>query len=229
MTEETYNYTFYMIHRKGRNIIDIYDEEDGEHYIGSTRNFKNRCEGHISSCNNINIKDYTQPVYQHLRLNGGFDEWVISVIEKHKYITKKEALIHERWLQELYGSNLNRWRPIVSKEETEEKQKIWRKNNRDKDNAKSKRYYARNVEHCREISRKSHHKNRDKRLEYSRQYYINTKDKIDERRARTRDRINECQRIRRANQTREQLDKNNKYAKERREKKKLEKEQEQKI
>jgi hypothetical protein len=42
LEESLYNYTFYMIHRKGLNIIDIYDEENGEHYIGSTRNFKNR-------------------------------------------------------------------------------------------------------------------------------------------------------------------------------------------
>lgn len=196
--DELYNYTFYMIHRKGLTTIDIYDEENGEHYIGSTRHFKSRCSKHMDCCNNINNKDYNTPVYQHLRLNGGFAEWIISVIETHDNITKKNALIHERWLQELYSSQLNKWRPLVTQEEKKEKQKIWRKNNRDKNNAKAKRYYERNTDRCKEIARKSHHKNRDKRLEYSRQYWINKKDEIDERKSRNRDRINECQRIRRA-------------------------------
>jgi len=227
---QKYNYTFYMIHRKGRSIIDIYDEEDGEHYIGSTRHFKNRCGGHKGTCNNPNSKDYNIPVYQHIRLNGGFDEWEFSVIEKHDNLTKKDAFIHESWLQELYGSKLNSYRAIATQEETEETRKIWRKNNRDAENSKSKSYYARNAEKCREISRKCHHNNRDKRLEYSRQYWINKKDKINERRAQNQDKINELQRIRRSTQTREQLDKTNKYQNERRyAKKKLEKEQEQNV
>ena len=112
MTNQTCCYTFYMIHRKSRNIIDIYDEEDGEHYIGSTVNFRTRCTEHRSRCTNENDIRYDYKIYKHIRKNGGFNDWDITVLETHDNLTKKDARVHERWLIELYKSELNCLLPI---------------------------------------------------------------------------------------------------------------------
>ena len=53
-------------------IYQIYckDPKITETYIGSTKNLENRKRNHKSSCNNEKCKDFFQPVYQFIRING---------------------------------------------------------------------------------------------------------------------------------------------------------------
>jgi hypothetical protein len=179
MTEETYNYTFYMIHRKGRNIIDIYDEEDGEHYIGSTKyELKRRVSKHTTSYNSITHRSYNYPVYSHIRLTGGFEEWEFSVIEKHKYITKKDALIHERWLIELYGSQLNSQPPIKTQTEQKLTKQIWVDKNREQINTNHREYVNKNKDRIKETHKKHRDSNREKLRERNAKYRLENKEKI---------------------------------------------------
>lgn len=160
---QRYNYTFYMIHRKGRNIIDIYDEEDGEHYIGSTRNFKNRIRCHQEHCNNPKIRHYNSRKYKHIRLNwGGFEECEFSTIETHNNLTKKEAFIHERWLIELYGSQLNSQNPIRTKEDDDLDDKLYREKNKDILNEKHRIWYSKNKEKSAERGKEYRNNNKEK-------------------------------------------------------------------
>lgn len=103
---DTYEYAFYLIHPANTDKIQVYDETIRECYIGSTRCPNKRFRCHRSMCNNPDRFGYNLKVYQHIRANGGFDEWQISILETHT-ITTSEAKIHERWLIELYESALN--------------------------------------------------------------------------------------------------------------------------
>jgi hypothetical protein len=176
MTEETYNYTFYMIHRKGRNIIDIYDEEDGEHYIGSTRHFKTRIYEHLCSEQNVNGKNYNLKVYNHIRSTGGFDEWIISTIETHDNITKKEAHIHERWLIELYGSQLNTYKPARTKEDDALHSHQYYINNKEKLSKKNKQYQKENYDRLYALAKIRVANDRDRINATNRRYQHRTMD-----------------------------------------------------
>ena len=39
---------------------------------------------HISSCNNINSKEYNKKLYQVIRAYGGFENWTVEVVEEYK-------------------------------------------------------------------------------------------------------------------------------------------------
>lgn len=106
MSEVVEEYTFYLIHPANTDKIQVYDETIRECYIGSTKNPGDRFRKHRSACTNPASDKYNLKVYQHIRANGGFEAWQISVLETHT-ITKSEAKIHERWLIELYESALN--------------------------------------------------------------------------------------------------------------------------
>jgi hypothetical protein len=112
-------------------------------YIGHTTNFRNRKYKHKSSCNNSNDKHYNEPMYNYLRNNGGWDEWVMIEIEKYPCEDIREAEKKERYWIEHYKSNLNkkipgrtqqeysiiRWQEIKDKPETKKYHQQWWNNN----------------------------------------------------------------------------------------------------
>jgi hypothetical protein len=53
-----------------------------EVYVGSSTSLRNRRSGHKSGCNNVNDKRYNFRVYQHIRANGGWDNWQLLPIER---------------------------------------------------------------------------------------------------------------------------------------------------
>lgn len=176
--DELYNYTFYMIHRKGLSTIDIYDEENGEHYIGSTKyDLKRRVSKHMTSYNSITHRSYNYPVYSHIRLTGGFEEWEFSVIETHNNLTKTDALIHERWLQELYGSQLNSQTPIKNSTEKKLTKQIWADKNREQINTNHREYVNKNKDRIKETHKKHRDSNREKLRERSVKYRLENKEK----------------------------------------------------
>lgn len=144
---ETFEFTFYMIHHKNTDKVQIYDETIREHYIGSTRNPDKRFGEHKHNCNKPDRDRYNLKVYQHIRDNGGFGEWQISILETHT-VTKKDASIHERWLIELYESNLNTQVPSRTakeyyssrRDEIIEQQRAYRTSNRDHINEQQRDY-----------------------------------------------------------------------------------------
>jgi hypothetical protein len=168
-----------MIHRKGRSIIDIYDEEDGEHYIGSTRHFEKRIYDHLWSEQNVNCENYNVKVYNHIRNSGGVDEWVFSTIETHDNITKKEAHIHERWLIELYGSQLNTVkRPYMSYAEHLERNKQYQKDNYDRLYALAKIRVANDRDRINATSRRYQHRTMDYQVARQREYRKLNREKV---------------------------------------------------
>ena len=59
------NTHFYKIVCKDTNMTDC--------YVGHTTDFTKRKYKHKGLCNNTNIRNYTIPLYQFIRANGGFN------------------------------------------------------------------------------------------------------------------------------------------------------------
>jgi len=110
---DTYTYTFYMLHPKDIEPVQIYEKNIRDCYIGSTRRPAHRFTNHKYNCNNPDSNRYNLPVYRHIRESGGYDNWKFSLLETHN-MTILDAKTHERSLIELYAARLNKQRPIIS-------------------------------------------------------------------------------------------------------------------
>ena len=152
-----------MIHRISRNIVDIYDEEDGDHYIGSSRNFTTRCRDHKNK--------KKQPVHIYINNNGGWNDWCITIIESHDNLTPKTAHTHERWLIELYGSKLNTRRPIQTKDELIQQHKQYRVDTREQ----QKQYRIDHTEQRKQYMKQYCIDHTEQKKQYDKQRRINHK------------------------------------------------------
>ena len=124
------------------------DYDDNNIYVGSTSNFKNRKYQHNKACNNEKSIGYNLPVYQYIRNNGGWDEWVMIPIEQYICNNKDELVIRERYYIDLLRPTLN----IVKPGRT------------------MKEYYEDNKEKIAEINKKYRETNKEKIAEYSKEY-----------------------------------------------------------
>lgn len=96
MAEEKKLYTFYKIVCKDENIKDC--------YVGKTINLKERKRCHKKKCNNENYNDYNLKVYQFIRENGGFDNYIFVELEKDYYCEKDSGFRERFWIDELKSS-----------------------------------------------------------------------------------------------------------------------------
>ena len=71
-----------------------------ELYIGSTTDFRKRKKQHKQSCNNANIKHHNCKIYQIIRLNGGWENWSMILIESYPCNNGLEARRRERYWYE---------------------------------------------------------------------------------------------------------------------------------
>ena len=94
------------------------DDVDNENiYIGSTCNFVNRRYQHKHSCVKENDRHHKEPMYQYIRDNGGWNEWIMVEIEKYPCTDKREAETRERYWIEHYKSTLNKNIPTRTEKE----------------------------------------------------------------------------------------------------------------
>jgi len=139
----------YKLCCKDANITDI--------YVGSTLNHYRRKSQHKSACNNPTNKDYSYPLYQYIRANGGFDNWDLIILEEYAAENKNDLLWKEREWVELLKPSLNGWKPIITQEEKKERDKEYyqtnknrylqyRKTNKEKLLKQNKEYYESNKE-----------------------------------------------------------------------------------
>ena len=101
--------------------IKCKDETRTDLYVGHTFNLYMRTAQHKSNCNNIKSKLYNIKLYQVIRANGGFDNWMAEVIEKYiECNSLEDARKRERYYIEQLNVNLNCNNPFRA---TDEKQK----------------------------------------------------------------------------------------------------------
>jgi RNA polymerase-binding transcription factor DksA len=180
------------------------DYDDTNIYVGSTSNFKHRKNQHKTSCNNEKNKKYNTPIYQYIRDNGGWDNWVMIPIEQYSCNSKKELEIQERHHIDLLRPKLNIIKPgrtkkeyyedhkevlnekfkeyyEVNKKKILEQKKEHYENNKDKINKKTKEYYQNNKEKLNEKTKEYYQNNKEKLNKYTKQWYEDNKEKLKEK------------------------------------------------
>ena len=164
-----------------------------EEYVGSTKNFRHRKWQHKSNCNNEKGSRYNLYVYQFIRANGGFNNWIMIQLEVVNYETKRDLEAHERRWIELVKPKLNKNIPTRTKQEWYEdnneynkqyyndnkeilleKAKEYRKNNKELIN----QYYQDNKKILSDKAKQWYNNNKEKLLEKRKEYYNNNKEKL---------------------------------------------------
>lgn len=113
MPKQKYDFSkemiFYMIKCNDESVKDI--------YVGSTFDFTSRKFNHKSACNNEKGRLYNIKTYQILRLNGGWDNWNMNVIERKIVLDKLEARQYEQTLIEKHNANMNSIKACCNQDE----------------------------------------------------------------------------------------------------------------
>jgi hypothetical protein len=157
-------------------------------YIGSCCNFARRKWGHKSTCNNPNDKRHNIKLYQKIRANGGWDNWVMVRLHNFPCNEKYELNLEERKMIDLYQSKLNMIIPTRTakewyednKEELSEKYKKYRKEHREEHIEYAKKYYENNKEQINEKQKKYNEEHKEERIEYRKKWYENNKEERNE-------------------------------------------------
>ena len=144
------NSSIYKICCKDINITDI--------YVGSTMNFNRRKTSHRTKCNNEKDPAYNYYLYDFIRLNGGWKNWDMIVIEHISVKSKIELCSRERYWLEKLGATLNKWSPI----RTEDERKNYYEKNKDKMKEQMKEYRANNKDKIKDKMKEYRGKNKGK-------------------------------------------------------------------
>jgi len=139
-------------------------------YIGSCCNFTRRKCGHKTVCNNPNYKNYNLKLYQIIRDNGGWDEWIMLKLHDFPCNEKYELNLEQRRVIDLYKSKINIIVPTRTIKE-------WHEDNKDKINEYYKKYRDENKEKI----KKYRDENKEKIKENAKKYYEENKEKISEK------------------------------------------------
>ena len=168
------------------------DYDDENIYIGSTCDIiKRRC-CHKTKCNNEKNHKYNYPVYQYIRENGGWDEWILIKIHEYKCSSKSELEIEERKTIDMLKPKLNKIIPTRTvkewhednKEVLREKRKEYYEDNKDVIAEKKKEHYESNKEVFVEKAKQYYEDNKEKLAEYKKEYYESNKQLINEKKKR---------------------------------------------
>ena len=150
------------------------DYDDTNIYVGSTTNFKNRKNQHKTNCINEKYKNYNCFVYQFIRDNGNWDNWVMIPIEEYPCNSKNELEIRERFHIDLLRPKLNKQIPTRNRKE-------WRDDNKEVIAEKKKQDYINNREY-KLLKQKIYADNhKDEKQKYDKQYRLDNKEKINEK------------------------------------------------
>lgn len=139
-------------------LVHCNDQSNENIYIGSTTNFRGRKNEHKSTCYNTKTRHYNQNVYQFIRDNGVWEEWLMIPIEVYPCNNRQELLIKERYYVESMKPKLNKQIPNRTPQE----------------------YYEDEKEHLSELSKKYREDNKERIKEHKKQYYDNNKEYIKE-------------------------------------------------
>ena len=139
-------YTVYKICCKDTNVTDC--------YVGSTKNLADRIKTHKSKCNDLESTKHNFRIYQFIRENGGFCNWVFVPLELVISDNKQDAYRAETYWIRNSNATLNSYKPPTGLEPKE----------RDKQYDKHYRI-----------------ENKQKLIEYTKEYYIENKDKINQK------------------------------------------------
>ena len=129
-------------------------------YVGSTINFTNRKQNHKNYSKSSNIQ-----LYKFIRDHSGWENFSMIEIEKYSCNDGNEARARERYYYDLLNANLNKQKPLITKEELKRNEKERKQKEQYKQN--QKKYRDELSEEC-----KNENKVRDKNRKQT-EYYKN--------------------------------------------------------
>jgi len=155
------NYQKSCIYKLCCNDLNIKDI-----YIGSTTNFTKRKMSHKLAYFGKTESNKKCKVYEFIRNNGGWENWIMVEIKKFSCNSKRELHTEERRMIEKFESTLNSVIPTRT-------QKEYQKNKRENGTRRSyeKEYEKKNKEILKEKKRLYYLKNKEKIKLQQKKYY----------------------------------------------------------
>ena len=161
-------------------VIKCRDDAITDEYVGSTTNFRSRKCNHKSSCNNENSKDYNMKIYQFIRANGGWNNFIMIQLEEHPCKNKREAECREEQIRQEKKASLNAYRAFITaeqrKEQLKEKAKEYYQEHKEQLTEYYKEYRKKNAEQIAEY----YQKHKEQKKEKAKEYYQEHKEQIKE-------------------------------------------------
>jgi hypothetical protein len=96
------------------------DAKINQFYVGSTCNFFNRRNKHISDCYNNKSTNYNSPLYKYIRDNGGWNNFTMDTIEPYPCDSKLELLMCEQEWMNILEPKLNKANAYISQADLKE-------------------------------------------------------------------------------------------------------------
>lgn len=90
-------------------------------YVGSTTNLQKRLGSHRSCCKNMNTRKYNLAVYRYIRDQGGFNNWMVVLVEAYPCNNRFEKESRERYWIETLNARLNMVLPTRTRKEYNQK------------------------------------------------------------------------------------------------------------
>jgi hypothetical protein len=151
-------------------------------YVGHTTNFKQRKAEHKNTCNNENNKSFNLKLYTMIRLNGGWEMFVMIEVEKYPCNDKREAEKRENEVMKESKASMNMIKSYITAEEKLEQHRQYNKDNKEKikqynkDNKeKMKQYYEKNKDKFKQYKNEYAEKNKENIAKREKEYYENNK------------------------------------------------------
>jgi len=138
-------------------------------YVGSTTNFPQRKAKHKYKWNKEG-KEFSYPIYCHIRNNGGFDCFEVIPIKSLKLENKTELLIAEQEEIDKHRTLVNKIKAHMTIEDREQYYKQYWEEHKEELKEYNKQYFQ---EHKSELN--------EKRNQYKKQYYQENKEVIAEK------------------------------------------------
>ena len=138
----------YSISCKDKNVLEF--------YIGSTHDEIQRERHHKGYCNNENSEKYNYKVYNYIRDNGGWENWIFKVIQEFPCENKIELVIREQYHYDLLKPALNTKSPYIPEEERKEHKAIYDAKYREDNIEEISKYRAKYKKDNREKINKKH-------------------------------------------------------------------------
>ena len=127
-------------------------------YVGSTTNFFIRKAKHKYLWNKEEGKEFTRPIYCHIRNNGGFDFFEVIPIQSLKLENKTQLLIAEQAELDKHQTLVNSYKAHTTIEEQKKYQKQylkqWREDHQEERKQHDKKYRETHKEQINELSEK---------------------------------------------------------------------------
>ena len=110
-------------------------------------------------------------MYQFIRANGGWENWIFKVIQEFPCENKIQLRIREQYHYDLLHPELNMVRPYISEEERKEQMAKYNEDNKEEIKEYFAKYYQDNIEEIKEKSAKHYQDNRDDILKRNNQKF----------------------------------------------------------